>query len=147
MTPEERYQHRLEHATPIINNLREWLDQVLPQVPLKSATGKALYYLNRQWDKLTRYLQDGHLEFDYNRCEHAIRAFVIGRKAWLFSDSVAGVNACTNLYSLLETAESHGLEPYAYLREVFVKLPAATTVVAIEASLPSNIDAKHLTPR
>ena len=79
MTPDERYRHRLEHATPNINNLREWLDQALPQVPPKNATGKALYYLNSQWDKLTRYLEDGRLEIDNNRCENAIRPFVIGR--------------------------------------------------------------------
>ena len=147
MTSDERYAHRFEHATPIINEMREWLDQALPQVPPKNATGKALTYLNGQWDKLTRYLEDGRLEIDNNRCENAIRPFVIGRKAWLFSDSVAGVKASANLYSLIETAKAHGLEPYAYLREVFVKLPAATTVEAIEALLPGNIDAKQITPR
>lgn len=147
MTSDERYAHRFEHATPILTEMRDWLDQVLPQVPPKNATGKALYYLNAQWDKLTRYLEDGRLEIDNNLCENAIRPFVIGRKAWLFSDSVAGVKASANLYSLIETAKAHGLEPYTYLREVFVKLPAATTVGAIEALLPGNIDAEQITPR
>ena len=70
----------------------------------------------------------------------------MGRKAWLFSDSVAGVKASANLYSLIETAKAHGLEPYAYLREVFAKLPAATTVEAIEAMLPGNLNANQITP-
>ena len=122
MTADERHAYRLEHATPIIAEMREWLDQSLPQVPPKNATGKALHYLDQQWDKLTRYLDDGRLEIDNNLCENAIRPFVMGRKAWLFSDSVAGVNASANLYSLIETAKANGLEPYAYLREVFTKL-------------------------
>jgi hypothetical protein len=96
--------------------------------------------------QLTRYLGDGRLEIDNNRCENAIRPFVMGRKAWLFSDSVAGVKASANLYSLIETAKAHGLEPYAYLREVFAKLPAATTVEAIEAMLPGNLNANQITP-
>jgi transposase len=146
MLPDERYVHRLEHATPIFTEMRDWLDQSLPQVPPKNATGKALTYLNAQWDKLTRYLDDGRLEIDNNRCENAIRPFVMGRKAWLFSDSVAGVKASANLYSLIETAKAHGLEPYAYLREVFAKLPAATTVEAIEAMLPGNLNANQITP-
>ncbi len=100
---------------------------------------KALNYLHHEWDKLTRYLDDGRLEIDNNLCENAVRPFVMGRKAWLFSDSVAGVNASANLYSLVETAKAHGLEPYAYLREVFTKLPGATTVEDIEALLPGNI--------
>ncbi len=68
-----------------------WLDQVLHQVPPQSATGKALFYLHEQWDKLMAYLQDGRLEIDNNGADNAIRPFVLGRKNWLFSDSVRGV--------------------------------------------------------
>ena len=139
MSTDERHAYRLRHARPVLDEIREWLDTVLSQVPPTSAVGKALNYLHHEWDKLTRYLDDGRLEIDNNHCENAIRPFVMGRKAWLFSDSVAGVNALANLYSLVETAKQHGLEPYAYLREVFTKLPGATTVEAIEALLPGNI--------
>lgn len=145
MTPEARHAYRLEHATPIITVMRAWLDQSLAQVPPKNATGKALYYLHAQWDKLTRYLEDGRLEIDNNLCENAIRPFVVGRKAWLFSDSVAGVNASANLYSIIETAKAHGLEPYAYLRQVFTALPLASTVEEIEALLPGNINIQQST--
>ena len=145
LTPDARYAYRREHARPVLDEIRAWLDVALAQVPPKNATGKALHYLHTQWDKLTRYLDDGRLEIDNNRCENAIRPFVMGRKVWLFSDSVAGVNASANLYSLIETAKAHGLEPYAYLREVFTKLPAATSVETIEALLPGNIEASQIT--
>ena len=91
--------------------------------------------------KLIRYLDDGRLKIDNNAAENAIRPFVIGRKNWLFSDSVKGVNASANLYSLIETAKANGLEPYAYLRYLFTELPKAETVDAIEALLPGNLDA------
>jgi len=42
---------------------------------------------------------------------------------------------------------THGLEPYAYLREVFTKLPLATTVDDIEALLQGDIDAQQINPR
>jgi hypothetical protein len=58
------------------------------------------------------------------------------RKNWLFSDSVKGVKASANLYSLIETAKANGLEPYQYLREVFTQLPQADTVEDIENLLP-----------
>ena len=116
-------------------------------MPPKSATGKALSYLHAQWDKLTAYLKDGRLEIDNNLCENAIRPFVVGRKNWLFSDSVAGVKASANLYSLIETAKAHDLEPYAYLREIFTRLPLATTVEDFEALLPGNINTTHIKPR
>ena len=138
-TPEERYTYRQQHAQPILDELRIWLDETLPQVPPQSAAGKALHYLNNEWAKLIRYLNDGRLEIDNNRAENAIRPFVIGRKNWLFSDSVRGVKASANLYSLIETAKANGLEPYAYLRRVFMELPKAQTVEAIEALLPGVI--------
>ncbi len=143
-TPEARYAYRLQHAKPVLEELRTWLEESLPQVPPQSATGKALHYLHNEWTKLIRYLNDGRLEIDNNRAENAIRPFVIGRKNWLFSDSVRGVKASANLYSLIETAKANGLEPYAYLRRVFAELPKADTVEAIEALLPGDIDRNQI---
>jgi len=144
LSPEKRHQHRQRQAKPVLDAMRLWLDQVLPQVPPTSATGKALHYLHNEWDKLIRYLDDGRLEIDNNAAENAIRPFVVGRKNWLFSDSVKGVTASANLYSLIETAKANGLEPYAYLRYLFAELPKAETVDAIEALLPGNVDTNQM---
>ena len=143
-TPEQRHEHRLSHAKPILDRLRHWLNESLPQVPPGTVAGKALNYMNNEWDKLVHYLDDGRLEIDNNLAENAIRPFVIGRKNWIFSHSVAGVKASANLYSLIETAKGCGLEPYAYLRYLYTHLPRATSVEDIEALLPGNIDPKHL---
>ncbi len=143
LDPEARHAYRHEHAKPVLNKLRHWCESKLLTVPPQTATGKALVYLNDQWDKLIRYLDDGRLEIDNNLTENAIRPFVVGRKNWLFSDSVKGVTASANLYSLIETAKASGLEPYAYLRKVFTDLPAASTVADIEALLPYHVAAKH----
>ncbi len=132
----ERATYRKHHAQPILDTLRDWLDQSLPQVPPKTAVGKALNYLRNEWDKLIVYIDDGRLIIDNNGAENAIRPFVIGRKNWLFSHSV---NASANLYSLIETAKANGLEPYAYLRNVFTELPKAASVEDIEALLPWNV--------
>lgn len=131
--PEIRYEARHEQASPIIKEMREWLDEVLPQLPPTTLTGKALNYLHSQWPKLIRYLDDGRLRIDNNLVENAIRPFVLGRKNWMFSDTVRGVHAGANLYSLIETAKANGLEPYQYLRRVFETLPAARSVEEIEA--------------
>jgi transposase len=90
-------------------------------------------------------LDDGRLEVDNNLCENAIRPFVMGRKAWLFSDTPAGATASARLYSLIETAKANGLEPYAYLKLVFTELLKATTLVQVEALLPWNV-ARPATP-
>jgi len=138
-SPAERQALRQEKAAPILEQLHAWLLKSLPGVPPKTATGKALTYLSNEWDKLQVYLEDGRLEIDNNRAENAIRPFVVGRKNFLFSDSVGGVKASANLYSLIETAKANGLEPYAYLRKVYSELPKAQSVADIEALLPHRV--------
>jgi len=103
-SPEERHAYRRQQAEPILKALRAWLDESWPLVPPATATGKALNYLHHEWPKLIRYLDDGRIEIDNNLAENAIRPFVLGRKNWLFSDSVRGVKASANLYSLIESA-------------------------------------------
>lgn len=137
--PEERKRLRDERSRPVMEELRRWLDEALPRIPPQSLTGKALGYLDRQWSKLVRVLDDGRIPLDTNLVENAIRPFVVGRKGWLFADTVAGAEASANLYSILETAKANGLEPYAYLRRVFTDLPAATTLEDVEALLPWNV--------
>jgi len=93
-------------------------------------------YAHKQWRKLIVYVEDGRVRIDNNLTENAIRPFVIGRKNFLFCDTVAGANVSANLYSLIETAKANGIEPYGYLRTVFTELPQATSVEEIEALLP-----------
>lgn len=139
-SPEERHRLRQEQAVPILKEMRDWLDKSLPEVPPRSAVGKALHYLAGEWDKLLRYVEDGRLPIDNNAVERAIRPFVIGRNNWLFSDTPKGAHASASLYSLISTAKTHGHEPYRYLRHVLKELPAAKTVQDFEALLPFNID-------
>ncbi len=146
-TDEERCLARQTLSVPVLAQLRAWLDKTQPTVLPKSALGTALSYMNKYWDKLMRYSERGDLPIDNNRAENAIRPFVIGRKAWLFSDTPAGANASAIIYSMVETAKANGLDPYAWLRRIMRDLPAARTVDEIEALLPWNLHAMDLTSK
>lgn len=78
----------------------------------KSLTGKAVAYALNLWDRLIVYLENGELQIDNNSAENAIRPFAVGRKNWLFADTVDGAMASAVLYSIIETAKANGLEPY-----------------------------------
>ena len=133
-----RQEYRTEHAGPILAKLKKWLDETRPTVAPKTALGRALHYLDHQWPRLVRYLDNGQYPIDNNPVENAIRPFAIGRKAWMFSTSVQGAKASANLYSLIETAKANGLEPYAYLKTVFSKLPNITSYDDVDKLLPIN---------
>ena len=137
-TADERHTIRQTQARPIIDKLKQWLEKTRQNTPPKTTLGKALGYLHNQWERLIRYLENGAWPIDNNRAENAIRPFVIGRKNWLFSSSQAGAHASANLYSLVETAKANGLEPYAYLKQLFTLLPQATNLEDVDQLLPWN---------
>lgn len=91
------------------------------------------------WDYLVVYLEGGHLLMDNGPAENAIRPVAVGRKNFLFCDSVEGAETTAVLYSIIETAKAHGFDPYAYLRLVIERLPAARTIEDVEALPPWNI--------
>ena len=134
-----RHQQRQTISVPLLAQIEALLLANLHSVLPQSLLGRALHYLHAQWPKLTRFVDDGHHPLDNNVAENAIRPFVIGRKNWLFSDSVGGAHASANLYTLIETAKANGVEPYRYLRQLFQALPTAQSVDDFEALLPWNI--------
>ncbi len=145
LDPAARQALRQQHSRAILDHIEQQLLAQREDVAPQSQLGKAYYYLASQWPKLVRYLDDGRYPIDNNAAENAIRPFVIGRKNWLFSDTVKGAEASANLYSLIETAKANGLEPYHYLTRVFTDLPRARTVEDIERLLPWNLPTPALT--
>lgn len=53
----------------------------------------------------------------------AIRPFVIGRKNWLFCDTVKGAESSAIVYSLVETSKANGIDTYNYLFYTLSLLP------------------------
>ena len=127
---------RDEHSRPALQRIEAMLLKHLHAVVPGSLLGKALHYLSAQWPKLIRYVENGAWPIDNNLCENAIRPFVIGRRNWLFADTVAGAQASANLYSLVETCKANGIDPCAYLVSLFRKLPTAQTADDYDAPLP-----------
>lgn len=135
---EQRFIGRQEKSLPILAQLKSWLDKTQSQVTPQSVLGKAVNYLASNWSRLERYTEAGFLPIDNNAAERAIKPFVIGRKAWLFSDTPKGATASAQIYSLVETAKINDQEPYTWLRHVLERLPHASSVADYEALLPWN---------
>jgi len=140
-TPEERHAARQEKSRPVVDGLRKWLDGIKGEVMPKSLLGTAVTYGLNQWEKLTRFFEDGRIDLSNNAAERSIRPFVIGRKNFLFCNTPGGAKASAVIYSIIETAKENGLNPYAYLTHLFGQLPNMDTndKTAIEALLPWNV--------
>jgi transposase len=140
---------RQTRSVPALAKIKTWLDAeqelVLPRSPMAAAIG---YVLN-QWDALCVYTTQGFLAIDNNAAERQMKRIATGRKNWLFAgNDRAGATAAT-LYTLIASAERHGLDPQAYLTSVLAKI-AATPVSDLEQFLPDvwkrENNAEPLTP-
>ena len=140
LTPEERYEKRLEQEKPVLDALLSWANEMQANTAPKSALGRAIHYLLEQWPYLTRYLEDGRLELSNNRAERSIKPFVMGRKNWLFANTLGGAQASAVIYSLIETAKENGLDPYRYLLWVLQNAPqlSETDAAWAEQFTPAN---------
>ena len=115
---------RREHSAALLEAFGRWMaenrERVLPQSPM----GQAIQYAQNHWQALCRFVQDGNLAIDNNTAERALRPICLGRNNWLFAGSERGGHAAAILYSLIASAKRHGLDPFAYLRDVLEILPA-----------------------
>lgn len=132
----DRPRVRTERARPLLASLHDWARAQAAQTLPSGKLGEAFSYLLAQWPKLVRYVDDPRLAIDTNLAENAIRPFALGRRNWLFADTVKGARASATLYSLVSTARANELEPYTYLRHLFERLPHARTVEDFESLLP-----------
>lgn len=119
----DRFDVRQEESVPILNNMQRWLKENIVQVVPQSAIGKAISYSLARWDKLMIYAGDGRLEIDNNLVENSIRPIAIGRKNYLIAGSHDAARRAAMIYSLLGTCKLKGVEPFAWLKNVFDILP------------------------
>ena len=121
---EARKNKRLEVLKPALDDFFAWVnDECQISLP-QTQYGKALDHALKEKEKVLRVLEDGRLELDNNLAERTVKPFVIGRKNWLFADTVGGAKASCNYYSIIETAKLNGLIPYEYLKYALEKLAA-----------------------
>ena len=125
LSPQERYEKRLEKSKPVSDAFFVWVAS-LGALP-KSQLGQAVGYTLSQQKYLENVFLDGGLELSNNRCERSVKPFVMGRKAWLFSNTPAGAHASSVMYSIIETAKENGLHPFQYVKYLLEQLPNASS--------------------
>jgi transposase len=136
--PEERCRVRDERSRPLLELLKQWLEEILVKLSKKSDTAQAVRYALGRWEALVRYVDDGRLEVDNNAAERALRVVALGRKNYLFAGSDRGGESAAAIYSLIGTAKLNHVDPETYLREVLSRI-ADHPINRIAELLPWNL--------
>lgn len=128
---------REQESVPLLEKFHKWLQEQYTFAQPKSSYGKALFYCLNNWAELTQYVKDGELKIDNNHTEREMKYIAMGKHAWLFFGSDKGARDHAIVLSVLSTCRRHGVEPWAYLKDVIQRLtddPAAN----LEELLPYN---------
>ena len=119
---EEIMQIRQVQSKPLVDDFFEDVRECAKVAVDKTKLSEALKYSINQEEKLRVYLEDGRIEISNNRAENAIRPFCVGRRNWLFTNTVQGAQTSAALYSLIETAKLNNLNPYEYFNYLLSSL-------------------------
>ncbi len=132
-----RRELRQQKSRPILVQIKTWIDREMPIVLPRSPMGEAITYALNQWDALCRYAEQGYLNIDNNAAERALKRVAIGRKNWLFAGHDDAGRSHATLYTLIASAQRHGIDPHAYLRSVLAKI-ATTPMSELDQFLPEK---------
>ena len=112
---------RIENEKPIVDNFYRWVNGLHPVRGSKLAT--AVTYAKNQRASLENYFKDGRLELSNSSAERKAKSYVIGRKNFLFHDTVDGAKASAVVYSIVETAKANNLNIFQYLQTLLLYMP------------------------
>ena len=115
---EQRLEARRTRATPIVDDLDQRIDALIPLTTPKQDLGAACRYAQRLREGLRRFLDDPAIPLDNNTCERAMRPIAISRKNRLFAISEVGAEAAAIGFTIAECCRRANIDPHAYLSAV-----------------------------
>lgn len=117
MDPEERLAYHQLHSAPVMSSLKEWFTQKLEgnEVEPNSSLGKAMKYMLKHWEGLTRFLHVPGATLDNNIAERALKIPIRTRKNSLFYKTEHGAFVGSMLTSIIHTCAMNGENPIDYL--------------------------------
>ncbi|WP_454068167.1 IS66 family transposase [Brucella anthropi] len=134
--PEHRRAVRQDLSLPLVDAFFTWIAAQASRVSRKSDLGKALAYMLTRQDGFRLFLDDGHVDIDSNLVENAIRRPAMNRRNALFAGHDEGGRNWARFASLIGTCKMNGVEPYAYLCDLFTCLANGHLAKDIDALMP-----------
>jgi transposase len=132
----QRLVRRQQNSTPIVAELRAWVQARRRDVEPKSPLGRAVRYIDKQWRRLTTFLYEPQMELTNNEVERGLRTWVLDRKTWLFCGHDLSAQRAAAALTIITTCKKLGLDPRQYMRDTLRRLLAGEK--ELSALLPEN---------
>lgn len=113
---------RQVRSKPILESLKERLEEEEPNHLPKGPVAKAIGYFTGNYDALELFLEDPNIPLDNNISERQLRLIALGRKNYLFvGHDVAGQNLAV-LQTFVATCVANDVNPQEYLTDVLIRI-------------------------
>lgn len=134
--PDHRRAVRQNLSRPLVDEFFTWLTAQAARVSRKSDLGEAMAYMLKRQDGFRLFLDDGRVDIDSNLVENAIRSPAMNRRNALFAGHDEGGRNWARFASLIGSCKMNGVEPYAYLRDLFISIANGHLAKNIDALMP-----------
>ena len=114
---EHRLAYHQTHSAPLMRALKEWLQAKCEnkEVEPNSSLGRAVSYMLKHWEALTRFLEVPGAPLDNNLCEQLLKKSILHRKNALFYKTEHGAYIGDLFMSLIHTCNLQEVNPFEYL--------------------------------
>ena len=138
MSPKDRLTFHQDESKPLMDDLHNWFENQFQEklVEPNSGLGKAITYMMKHWEPLTRFLEIPGTPLDNNICERALKKAIIHRKNSLFYKTPKGALVGDMFMSLIQTCNMARENAFDYL--VALQKNASAVTANPEKWLPWN---------
>lgn len=140
----ERFARRQRESSPLVAELKAWVRERRDDVEPKSTLGKALKYIHKQWERLTRFMHDPVMELTNNDVERGLRTWVLDRRTWMFCGHERSARRAADALTIITTCKNLGIDPRCYMRDTLRRILEGEK--NLDALLPENYGPSNAEP-
>jgi transposase len=113
---------RKQRSRPLFAKLLSWARKQRDSFEPRSAMGRALRYILRNFRELGCFLRFASIPPDNNIAEAALRRVALGRKNFLFVGGEDAGHDLAALYTLVASCEKHAVNPIDYITDILTRV-------------------------
>ena len=113
---QKRLAYHQEKSTPVMEELKLYLEEQKSQFEPNSIAGKAVDYILNRWTQLSQFLRQLHAPLDTNIVERALKLIIQVRKSSMFYKSLSSAAFASYVQSALYSAAQNDINPCEYMR-------------------------------
>ena len=112
---DKRLTYHQEKSTPIMAELKAYLEEQQSEFEPNSVAGKAIVYILKRWTELSQFLRHAHAPLDTNIVERALKLVIQVRKSSMFYKTLSSAAFASYVQSALYTAAQNEINPCEYM--------------------------------